>query len=91
MKKIMKNGKINGLLDVYGIIYLVKNKVNGKCYVGQTYQKNGFKDRYRAKYNQSLTEALYSSIVSYPILMKRLISLNNDIISIIFSRSFKDV
>ena len=57
----MKNGKINGLLDVYGIIYLVKNKVNGKCYIGQTYQKNGFKDRYRVKYNQSLTEALYES------------------------------
>ena len=34
MKKIMKNGKINGLLDVYGVIYLVKNKVNGKCYIG---------------------------------------------------------
>ena len=61
MKKIMKNGKINGLLDVYGIIYLVRNKVNGKCYIGQTYQKNGFKKRYGAKYNQSLAEALYES------------------------------
>ena len=61
MKKIMKNGKINGLLDVYGIIYLVKNKVNGKCYIGQTYQKNGFKQRYGAKHNQSLAEALYES------------------------------
>lgn len=59
MRKIMKNGKINGLLDVYGIIYLVKNKVNGKCYVGQTMKKNGFKDRYGVKYGQSLIEGLY--------------------------------
>ena len=59
MKKIMKNGKINGILDVYGIIYLVKNKVNGKCYVGQTMKKNGFKDRYGVKYGQSLIEGLY--------------------------------
>ena len=55
----MKNGKINGLLDVYGIIYLVKNKVNGKCYVGQTIKKNGFRDRYVVKYGQSLIEGLY--------------------------------
>ena len=61
MKKIMKNGKINGLLDVYGIIYLVKNKVNGKCYVGQTYKKNGFKDRYGVKCNQSLVEGFYKA------------------------------
>ena len=59
MKKIMKNGKINGLLDVYGIIYLVKNKVNGKCYIGQTMKKNGFRDRYGVKYGQSLIESLY--------------------------------
>lgn len=61
MKKIMKNGKINGLLNVYGIIYMVKNKVNGKCYIGQTYQQNGFRQRYGAKHNQSLIEALYES------------------------------
>ena len=61
MKKIMKNGKINGLLEVYGIIYLVKNKVNGKCYIGQTYKKNGFKDRYGVKCNQSLVEGFYKA------------------------------
>ena len=61
MKKIMKNGKINGLLDVYGIIYLVKNKVNGKCYIGQTYKKNGFKDRYGVKCKQSLVEGFYKA------------------------------
>lgn len=33
----------------FGIIYLIKNKVNNKVYVGQTKQKNGFKDRYPAK------------------------------------------
>ena len=41
--------------------YAKEMGVNGKCYIGQTYQKNGFKDRYRVKYNQSLTEALYES------------------------------
>ena len=61
MKKIMKNGKINGLLDVYGIIYLIRNKVNGKCYIGQTYKKNGFKDRYGVKCNQSLVEGFYKA------------------------------
>ena len=55
----MKNGKINGLLDVYGIIYLVRNKVNGKCYIGQTMKKNGFRDRYGVNYGQSLIESLY--------------------------------
>lgn len=59
MRKIMKNGKINGLLDVYGIIYSVKNKVNGKYYIGQTIKKNGFKDRYSVKYGRSLIEGLY--------------------------------
>ena len=39
--------KIENLnLEVFGIIYLIRNKVNGKCYVGQTYQENGFNDRY---------------------------------------------
>ena len=59
MRKIMKNGKINGLLDVYGIIYLVKNKINGKCYVGQTYQKNGFRDRYDVKNGRTIIESFY--------------------------------
>lgn len=59
MKKIMRNGKINGLLNVYGIIYLVKNKVNGKCYVGQTITKNGFKDRYGVKNGRTMMESFY--------------------------------
>lgn len=32
--------------DVYGIIYIIKNKVNNKIYVGQTSSKKGFKGRY---------------------------------------------
>lgn len=32
----------------FGIIYLIKNKVNNKMYVGQSKQKRGFKDRYPA-------------------------------------------
>lgn len=31
---------------VYGIIYLIRNKVNGKCYIGQTVRKGGFNRRY---------------------------------------------
>ena len=61
MKKIMKNGKINGLLDVYGIIYLVKNKVNGKCYVGQTVKKNGFRDRYGVGNGRTMIESFYKT------------------------------
>ena len=61
MKKIMKNGKINGLLDVYGIIYLVKNKVNGKCYVGQTVKKNGFRDRYGVGNGRTMIESFYKA------------------------------
>ena len=61
MKKIMKNGKINGLLDVYGIIYLVKNKVNGKCYIGQTVKKNGFRDRYGVGNGRTMIESFYKA------------------------------
>ena len=57
----MKNGKINGLLDVYGIIYLVKNKVNGKCYIGQTVKKNGFRDRYGVGNGRTMIESFYKT------------------------------
>lgn len=41
--------KIKNLnLEVYGIIYLIRNKVNGKCYVGQTQEEKGFDGRYRS-------------------------------------------
>ena len=39
--------KIENLnLEIYGIIYLIRNKVNGKCYVGQTQKEKGFDYRY---------------------------------------------
>lgn len=57
----MKNGKINGLLDVYGIIYMVKNKVNGKCYIGQTVKKNGFNDRYGVGNGRTMIESFYKA------------------------------
>ena len=33
-------------MKIYGIIYLIINKVNNKCYVGQTTNEKGFNGRY---------------------------------------------
>ena len=33
--------------EVYGIIYVIRNKVNNKLYIGQTTDKKGFNGRYR--------------------------------------------
>ena len=33
-------------MDKYGIIYTIRNKINGKIYIGQTAQKGGFNRRY---------------------------------------------
>ena len=33
--------------EVYGIIYMIKNNVNGKIYFGQTIEKKGFRGRYK--------------------------------------------
>ena len=38
-----------GNLEVYGIIYKVTNNINGKVYIGQTTDNNGFDGRYQAK------------------------------------------
>ena len=35
-----------GNLEVYGVIYKITNKVNGKVYIGQTSRERGFKGRY---------------------------------------------
>lgn len=50
--------------EEYGIIYLIRNKVNGKVYVGQTIQ--GFKGRYRTElYKATHNEHLKKSIKKY--------------------------
>lgn len=35
-----------GNLEVYGVIYKITNNVNGKVYIGQTTNKDGFRGRY---------------------------------------------
>ena len=74
--------KIENLnLEVYVIIYLIKNKVNGKCYVGQTQKEKGFDYRYYCsgegiervynyhkslrEHNRSYNEHLLRSIEKY--------------------------
>lgn len=57
-----------GNLEVYGIIYKIQNKINGKCYIGQTTQKGGFKDRYGNNIeNNTHNEHLRRSIKKYGI------------------------
>lgn len=66
---------------VYGVIYMIKNKVNRKVYIGQTRQKRGFKSRYdsqgegiervynfysrQKKNNEFVNKYLYNSIEKY--------------------------
>lgn len=38
-----------GNLDIYGVIYKITNKINGKVYIGQTTNKRGFNGRYNRK------------------------------------------
>lgn len=38
-----------GNLEVYGIIYLIRNKINNKMYIGQTIKEKGFNGRYCCK------------------------------------------
>ena len=33
-------------MEKYGVIYKITNNINGKCYIGQTTSKNGFRGRY---------------------------------------------
>lgn len=48
---------INGK-EVYGIIYKITNKLNGKCYIGQTTNKKGVRGRYYAA-GSSNSERVY--------------------------------
>lgn len=53
---------------IYGFIYLVKNKKNGKVYIGQTSQKGGFDRRYKNDiYKNTSNEYLKRSIKKYGI------------------------
>lgn len=55
-----------GNLEVYGVIYKITNKVNGKVYIGQT--KNGFKSRYGGNlYKNTKNIYLKRSIEKYGI------------------------
>lgn len=38
--------KMKETKDIYGIIYIIRNKVNNKLYVGQTSNEKGFNGRY---------------------------------------------
>ena len=57
-----------GNLEVYGIIYKITNKINGKIYIGQTIQKRGFKGRYHNNlYKFTHNSHLKNSIKKYGI------------------------
>ena len=51
--------KLNCGLEVYGIIYKIENKMNGKVYIGQTTNNEGFKGRYYRSGN-TLIERCYN-------------------------------
>jgi len=70
-----------GNLEVYGVIYLIRNKINNKHYIGQTINNRGFNGRYEAtgkgvdrvlnyykkrkEYTKNYNTYLYNSIVKY--------------------------
>lgn len=72
---------MNKIKEKYGIIYIIKNKINNKLYIGQTTNKKGFKGRYHKKgegiervyeshlyekeHNKSYNEHLLNSIEKY--------------------------
>lgn len=55
-------------MDRYGIIYTIRNKINGKIYIGQTVNKRGFRGRYGASIEKNThNEYLKRSIQKYGI------------------------
>jgi len=58
--------KTNGQ-EVYGVIYLITNTVNGKKYVGQTTQNGGFNERYKGNLANTHNEHLKRAINFYGI------------------------
>lgn len=56
------------LMKIYGIIYVIRNKVNNKLYIGQTTEKGGFDRRYRHDlFKNTHNKHLKSSIQKYGI------------------------
>ena len=58
-----ESGKISvkiGNLEVYGVVYKITNKVNGKVYIGQTINKKGFRGRYPISKKKPLIEGVYN-------------------------------
>ena len=55
--------------EIYGIIYLIRNKINNKVYIGQTTQDGGFDRRYHTKdgIKDTHNEHLRNSINKYGI------------------------
>lgn len=53
---------------IYGVVYLIRNKINNKIYIGQTIEKGGFDRRYRNNLRDyTHNEHLRSSIDKYGI------------------------
>lgn len=54
--------------NIYGVIYIIRNKVNNKLYIGQTTEKGGFGRRYRYNLAKNThNKHLKSSIQKYGI------------------------
>ena len=51
-----------GNIEVYGIIYKITNKVNGKVYIGQTSKEYGFRARY-SQHGKILIEKVYNHYI----------------------------
>ena len=55
-------------MEVYGIIYMIRNKINNKIYFGQTVQLHGFQDRYKhGDITFTHNDHLKNSVIKYGI------------------------
>lgn len=77
-----------GNLEVYGIIYKIENLVNGRVYIGQTTNKNGFDGRY----NNDLYNRTHNKHLKYSINKYGLDNFNiNKVLDIAFSQKELDI